>query len=200
MPLWGSGREGSEKKPTYLNTAEQQVTYATPKGWTQPAQGNGNAAADREVLVAIGGLSLAQATEKTGIAAATISSINWNQSNFDKSDGGTIAVVVNYNEVVIVTGTPTVLATNGNQGTGSGRPNQTLSYSGGTTTNRLTFTSAVIGAANAATNADDLFTVAAQSVTLAGGTISDADGVVGAQGLVITAAQSTGAGTLPVVA
>jgi len=200
MPLWGSGREGSEKKPTYLNTAEQQVTYATPKGWTQPSQGNDNAAADREVLVAIGGLSKAAAAQGTGIAKATISSINWNQDNFDKSAGGTIAVVVNYNEVVIVTGNPTVIATNGNEGSGSGRPNQTLTYSGGTTTNRLTFTSSAIGAGAGATNPDDLFTVAAQSVTLAGGSISDADGTVGAQGLVITAAQSTGAGSLAVVA
>jgi hypothetical protein len=202
MPLWGSGREGSEKKPTYLNTAEQQVTYATPKGWTQPSQGNGNALADREVLVAIGGLSLAQATEKTGIAAATISSVNWNISTFSKAaTGNLLTVTVNYNEVVTVAvSNPTIVVTNGNEGSGSGRGPYTLTYASGTATNRLTFTWP-IAAGHGSTNVGDILTVGAQSVVLASSsTISDVDGVVGAQGLVITAAQGTGAGTITVVA
>ena len=205
MPLWGSGREGSEKKPTYLNTAEQQVTYATPKGWTQPLQGISAAriaaGADREVLVAIGGLSKVAAAQGTGIAAATISSVNWNISTFDKSDGATLSVTVNYNEAVTVAvSNPTIVVTNGNEGSGAGRGPYTLTYASGTGTNRLTFTW-VIAAGHASTNADDVLSVGAQSVVLASSsTISDADGVVGAQGLVITAAQGTGAGTITVVA
>ena len=201
MPLWGSGREGSEKKPTYLNTAEQRVTYATPRGWTQPAQGNGNAAADREVLVAIGGLSKVAAAQGTGIAAATISSVNWNISTFDKSAGGTLSVTVNYNEVVTVAvSNPTIVVTNGNEGSGSGRGPYTLTYASGTGTNRLTFTW-VIAAGHGSTNPNDVLSIGAQSVVLASSsTISDADGVVGAQGLVITAGQGTAAGTITVVA
>ena len=204
MPLWGSGREGSEKKPTYLNTAEQQVTYATPKGWTQPAQGISAAraaTADREVLVAIGGLSKAQATEKTGIAAATISSVNWNISTFKKDEVNVLSVTVNYNEAVTVAvSNPTISVTNGNQGSGGGRGPHLLTYASGSGTNRLTFTLS-IGANNNATNADDVLSVAAQSVVLASSsTISDADGVVGAQGLVITAGQGTAAGTITVTA
>ena len=195
MPLWGSGREGSEKKPTYLNTADQQVTYATPKGWTQPAQGNGNAAADREVLVAIGGLSKAQASEKTGIAAATISSVNWNISTFDKSAGETLSVTVNYNEAIDVAtggGTPTIVVTNDQ------RANHTLSYASGTGTNRLTVT-LVIAAANAATNAGDILSVAAQNVAKNSGTIKDAGASTNAQ-IAISAGHGTATGTVTVVA
>ena len=205
MPLWGSGREGSEKKPTYLNTAEQQVTYATPKGWTQPAQGISAAraaTADREVLVAIGGLSKAQATEKTGIAAATISSVNWNISTFKKDEANVLSVSVNYNEAVTVAvSNPTIVVVNGNEGSGSGRGPYTLTHNAATSTaNRLTFEWA-IAAGHGSTNPNDVLVIQAQSVVLASSsTISDADGVVGAQGLVITAAQALAAGTITVTA
>jgi len=196
MALWGSGDGGvaAEKKPTWLTTEDARDVYATTGGWTAAAGGTDNAAAQREVLVAIGNLSEA-AVVSTGLAAATISSVNWNISTFDKSAGGTLSVTVNYNEVVIVAvSNPTIVVTNDQ------RANHTLTYVSGTATNRLTFT-LVIAAANAATNAGDILSVAAQSVVLASSsTISDADGVVGAQGLVITAAQGTDAGTITVVA
>ncbi len=201
MPLWGSGREGSEKKPTYLNTAEQQVTYATPKGWTQPAQGISAAraaTADREVLVAIGGLSGAQSGELSGLAAATIASVNWNISTFDKSAGGTLSVTVNYNEAVTVAvSNPTISITNGNQGSGSGRGPHLLTYASGTGTNRLTFTLAIGAGANA-TNAGDIFAIGAQNVLLASSsTISDD---AGAAAVAISATQGLAAGVITVVA
>ena len=198
MALWGSGDGGvaAEKKPTWLTTEDARDVYATTGGWTAAAGGTDNAAAQREVLVAIGNLSEA-AVVSTGLAAATISSVNWNISTFDKSAGGTLSVTVNYNEAIDVAtggGTPTIVVTNDQ------RANHTLSYASGTGTNRLTFT-LVIAAANAATNAGDILSVAAQSVVLASSsTISDSAGVVGAQGLVITAAQGTAAGTVTVVA
>ena len=202
MPLWGSGRGATqliaEKKPTFLTAAEQRAVYATTRGWTQAAQGNGNAAADREVLVAIGGLSGAQSGELSGLAAATIASVNWNISTFDKSAGGTLSVTVNYNEAVTVAvSNPTIAVTNGNEGSGSGRGPHTLTYASGTGTNRLTFT-LVIAAANAATNADDVLVIGAQNITLASSsTIVDDAG--NAQ-VAISAAHGTAAGTILVVA
>ena len=201
MPLWGSGREGSEVKPLYLTAVEKRAVYATTAGWTQAAQGVSAARAalaDREVLVAIGGLSGAQAASGTGLAAATISSLNWNITTFDKSAGGTLSATVNYNEAVTVAvSNPTIAVTNGNEGSGSGRGPHTLTYASGTGTNRLTFTLA-IGAANAATNADDVLVIGAQNITLASSsTIVDDAG--NAQ-VAISAAHGTAAGTILVVA
>ena len=153
-----------------------------------------NAAAHREVLVAIGNLSEA-AVVSTGLAAATISSANWNISTFDKSAGGTLSVTVNYNEAIDVAtggGTPTIVVTNDQ------RANHTLSYASGTGTHRLTFT-LVIAAANAATNAGDILSVAAQNVAKNGGTIKDAGASTNAQ-IAISAGHGTATGTITVVA
>ena len=201
MPLWGSGREGSQVKPLHLTAVQKRAVYATTAGWTQAAQGISAARAalaQREVLVAIGGLSGAQSGELSGLAAATISSVNWNISTFDKSAGGTLSVTVNYNEAVTVAvANPTIAVTNGNEGSGSGRGPHTLTYASGSTTNRLTFTLA-IGAANAATNADDVLVIGAQNITLASSsTISDD---AGAAQVAISAAYGTAAGTILVVA
>ena len=202
MPLWGSGRGATqliaEKKPTFLTAAEQRAVYATTRGWTQAAQGNGNAAADREVLVAIGGLSGAQAASGTGIAAATIASVNWNISTFDKSAGGTLSVTVNYNEAVTVAvSNPTISITNSNAGSGSGRGPHLLTYASGTGTNRLTFT-LVIAAANAATNADDVLSIGAQNITLASSStiVDDA----GNAAVAISSVEGLAAGVITVVA
>jgi len=196
MALWGSGDGGvaAEKKPTWLTTEDARDVYATTGGWTAAAGGTDNAAAQREVLVAIGNLSEA-AVVSTGLAAATISSANWNISTFDKSAGGTLSVTVNYNEAIDVAtggGTPTIVVTNDQ------RANHTLSYASGTGTNRLTFT-LVIAAANAATNAGDILSVAAQNVAKNGGTIKDAGASTNAQ-IAISAAHGTATGTITVVA
>ena len=191
MALWG--KTGAATKPGTSKYAKREV-YANTKGWVQPAQGNGNAAAQEEVLVCIKGLSSAvSATTGTGLAQANITSINWNITTFDKSDGGTLSATVNWDENVTVTGSPTLAVA------GTGGRNHSLVYSSGSTTNRLTFILA-IGAANAATNADDELTFGANPLAHAGGsTIVDS---LGGGNSVITSAAGIGtsAGTITVVA
>ena len=161
MGSWGA-TDANESKPSFLTDAEKRSAYATTKGWVVPAGGNGNAAADPEVLVAIGGLSGA-----TGINIADISSLNWAVDGFDKSDGGAISAVVNYNEEVTVTGTPRLTLTNDTPSR-----NVVLDYASGTDTNRLTFTK-TIAANNAATDAGDVLSMGANAVALNGGTIKE---------------------------
>ena len=191
MALWG--KTGAATKPGTSKYAKRAV-YANTKGWVQPAQGNGNAAAQEEVLVCIKGLSSAvSATTGTGLAQANITSINWNITPFDKSAGGTLSATVNWDENVTVTGSPTLAVA------GTGGRNHSLVYSSGSTTNRLTFILA-IGAANAATNADDELTFGANPLAHAGGsTIVDS---LGGGNSVITSAAGIGtsAGTITVVA
>ena len=201
MPLWGSGREGSQVKPLHLTAVQKRAVYATTAGWTQAAQGISAARAalaKREVLVAIGGLNLAQAASGTGLAAANVTSVNWNITTFDKSAGGTLSVTVNYNEAVTVAvSNPTIAVTNGNEGSGSGRGPHTLTYASGTGTNRLTFT-LVIAAANAATNADDVLSIGAQNITLASSSTITDD--AGNAGVAISSVEGLIAGVITVVA
>ena len=184
MSSWGASA-ASDAKPKYLTVAEKRDVYATEKGWTAAAGGNDNALADREVLVAIGDLGGATATDK--LDAANISSVNIKTSSFSKADGGTVSVSINFNETVTVTGTPTVELTNDTPSR-----NLTLSYASGSTTNRLTF-SLVIAAANAATNVADALTIGVNAMSLAGGTVTN---TVGGGNAVIT--NSAGTGTLTV--
>ena len=159
MPLWGAV-EGSEALPKFLTTAQQKDVYATNSGWVVEAgsamTGNGNTSADPEVLVAIGGLAGVSGT--TGLGEATIQSVNWDITTFDKSAGGTLSVTVRWNEpVVVAVSNPTLVVTNDTNA------NHTLTYASGTGTHELTFTLA-IGAANAATDADDVLSISAQSI------------------------------------
>ena len=197
MGLWGA-TDADEAAPKWLTTAEKKLVSATTRGWELEAAsgltGNDNASADREVLVAIGGLA-------TSIGQATIASVDWNTTTADKSDGFTLSVTVRYNEAVTVVtsgGTPTIAVTNSNAGSGSGRGPHTLSYASGSTPNELIFTLA-IGAANAATTADDVLSVAAQDVALNSGTLTDTIGAGNAE-VAITAAQGTACGTGTVTA
>ena len=193
MSLWGN-----DVKPKNLTTAEKKEVYATSQGWVREAgsvlSGNDNTSATPEVLVAIGGLA-------TNMGAANITEIEWISSTFDKSAGGTLSARVRFNEAVdVVTtgGTPTLSVTNGNQGTGSGRGPHALAYASGTGTNELVF-SLTIGAANAATEADDVLVFGANPLALNSGTIKDAGTATNAT---ITSAASIGtaAGTVTVVA
>ena len=197
MPLWGAS-DADESKPKWLTTEEKKNVIATQAGWVRKAgtaeSGNDNSSADVEVLAAISGLSVS-------IGQATITYVDWTSSvaTFDKSEGFTLSVTVGYNEAVTVTGSPTIAITNGNQGSGSGRGPHTLVYASGTGTNALVF-SLAIAAANAATNADDVLTVAAQSIAHAGGsTMVDTHGAGNAE-LVITAGQGTACGSRTIVA
>ena len=198
MPLWGA-TDSDESKPKNLTTAEKKEVFANASGWVREAgsalSGNDNTDADPEVLVAIGELS-------TSIGAADITEVEMVTTTADKSEGFTISVRVRYNEpvdVVTTGGTPTLAVTNGNEGTGTGRGPHTLSYASGTGTNELIF-SLAIAAANAATNADDVLTVGAQSIALNSGTIKDASGTASDASRVISSAQGTAAGSVTVTA
>ena len=198
MPLWGA-TDSDESKPKNLTTAQKKQVFANASGWVLEAgsalSGNDNTDADPEVLVAIGELS-------TSIGEADITEVEMVTTTADKSDGFTISVRVRYNEAVdVVTtgGTPTLAVTNGNEGSGTGRGPHSLSYASGTGTNELIF-SLAIAAANAATNADDVLTVGAQSIALNSGTIKDAAGTASDASLVISSAQGTAAGSVTVTA
>ncbi len=198
MPLWGA-TDSDESKPKNLTTAQKKQVFANASGWVLEAgsalSGNDNTDADPEVLVAIGELS-------TSIGAADITEVEMVTTTADKSEGFTISVRVRYNEpvdVVTTGGTPTLAVTNGNEGTGTGRGPHSLSYASGTGTNELIF-SLAIAAANAATNADDVLTVGAQSIALNSGTIKDASGTASDASLVISSAQGTAAGSVTVTA
>ena len=191
--------DSDESKPKNLTTAQKKQVFANASGWVLEAgsalSGNDNTDADPEVLVAIGELS-------TSIGAADITEVEMVTTTADKSDGFTISVRVRYNEAVdVVTtgGTPTLAVTNGNEGTGTGRGPHSLSYASGTGTNELIF-SLAIAAANAATNADDVLSVGAQSIALNSGTIKDAAGTASDASLVISSAQGTAAGSVTVTA
>ena len=202
MPLWGAV-EGTEDLPKFLTTEQKKDVFANQSGWVVEAgstmTGNGNTSADPEVLVAIGGLAGVSGT--TGLGEATIQSVNWNITTFDKSAGGTLSATVRWNEpVVVAVSNPTISVTNSNAGSGSGRGPHTLTYASGTGTHELTFTLA-IGAANAATNADDVLSIAAQSVVLASSsTIKDTGTTATNAELAISSAQATACGTITVVA
>ena len=163
MPLWGNS-DAVEAKPKHFTAAEKLNVYATEKGWVKKITGTGGRAnrIQEEVIVAIGDLG-------TALNLADITAIDWNIDSFDKSDGGTLSVTVTFNEPVEVAtdgGTPTLTVTNDTNS------NHTLLYASGSGTNRLTFELA-IAAANAATDAGDVLSIAANCVALASGTINE---------------------------
>ena len=195
MPLWGI-TDADESKPKWLTTAEKKEVYANNSGWVveggSAQTGNDNADAQPEVLACVGDLA-------TAVGAADIGEVEWITTTADKSEGFTLSVRVRYNELVTVTGNPTLAVTNGNQGSGSGRGPHTLVYASGSGSNELVF-SLAIAAANAATNANDVLSVAAQNINHAGGTMKDtADGTTNSA-LAISADQGTACGTITVVA
>ena len=152
--------------------------------------GNDNADAQPEVLCCIGDLA-------TGLGAADITEIEFITTAFDKSDGGNIDVRVRFNEAVTVDtsgGTPTLTITNDTPSR-----NLTATYLSGSTTNELIFRK-TIAAANAATNAGDVLSIAANAMALASGTIKDtADGSTNAT-ITNSGAIGTAAGTITVAA
>ena len=198
MPLWGAS-DSDESKPKNLTTAQKKQVFANASGWVLEAgsalSGNDNTDADPEVLVAIGDLS-------TSIGAADITEVEMVTTTADKSEGFTISVRVRYNEpvnVVTTGGTPTLAVTNGNEGSGTGRGPHSLSYASGSGTNELIF-SLAIAAANAATNADDVLSVGAQTIALNSGTMKDASGTASDAARVISGALGTAAGSVTVTA
>ena len=196
MGLWGA-TDADESKPKWMTTAQKKEVLATTAGWVVEAgstmTGNDNTSSTPEVLVAAGGLT-------TSLGAATITSAEWITTTADKSDGFTLSIRVRYNEAVdVAVSNPTIAVTNGNQGSGSGRGPHTLTYASGTGSNELVF-SLAIAAANAATNADDVLSLAAQNITLASSsTIKDAGTATNSE-VAISSAQGTACGTITVTA
>ena len=196
MGLWGA-TDADESKPKWMTTAQKKEVLATTAGWVVEAgstmTGNDNTSSTPEVLVAAGGLT-------TSLGAATITSAEWITTTADKSDGFTLSIRVRYNEAVdVAVSNPTIAVTNGNQGSGSGRGPHTLTYASGTGSNELVF-SLAIAAANAATNADDVLSIAAQNITLASSsTIKDAGTATNSE-VAISSAQATACGTITVTA
>jgi hypothetical protein len=182
MALWGKAHASADNKPKYLPEDENSNytkgnVFANQSGWVvqagTAANGNDNASATPEVLVAIGGL--AGATDTTGLRAPTITDMRFvigSTATTDLTAGSsaqTITVEITYDEQVTVAGNPTVAVANGNEGTGSGRGPYTLVYTGtGSTANRLRFT-----LASQTIAADDVLTLGGSNIALAGGTISD---------------------------
>ena len=193
MALWGI-TDADEAKPKWLTDAEKKEVFANNSGWVveggSSMTGNGNVDAQPEVLCCIGQLA-------TGLGSADITQIEFITTAFDKSDGGNIDVRVRFNEAVTVNtsgGTPTLTITNDTPSR-----NLTATYLSGSTTNELIFRK-TIAAANAATNAGDVLSIAANAMALASGTIKDtADGSTNAT-ITNSGAIGTAAGTITVSA
>ena len=184
MALWGH-TSGTESKPNWLSDADKTNTSAKPHGWELKKVVGSRTLT--ETLVAWSSSALT-----TALGAADITDIDWNITAFDKSEGGTLSVKVIFNEAVDVTGTPQLTVVN------SVNSDHVLSYASGTGSNELTFT-LVIGAANAATDANDVLSIGANAVALNGGTIKD-KGTATASTITSVAGIGTAAGTITVVA
>ena len=188
MALWGKAHASATNKPKYLPTDENSDynrgdSYATNDGWVMkagtPASGNGNADADPEILVAIGGLAGVSST--TGLKAPTVTKMRFvvgNTATTDMTAGdGTqrILVEITYDEEVTVNttgGTPTLVIAN-NDASGGGYGNHTLSYQPtGSTKNQIRFEKTSAGLGNT-----DVLTLGGSNIVLNSGTIKDtADG------------------------
>ena len=183
MPLWGKAHASTSNKPKFAPVDENSPhnrgdIYATNKGWVRKAgtkaSGNGNANAEPEVLVAIGGLAGSSST--TGLRAPTITRTRFVVGTTDHTDFTAedatfqCEVEITFDEAVTVTGSPTLTVTN-NDASGGGYGNLTLAYQAAdSTANQLRFKKTSAGAGNT-----DVMTVS--TLALNGGTIVDtADG------------------------
>ena len=193
MGLWGASTS-DESKPKNLTTAEKKNVFANASGWVRQAgtadNGNDNTSATPEVLVAIGDLS-------TSLGNATIDAVNFAVGQTVSGAGGSsLTVEVHYNEqVTVATASPMVVVSNDQTGSG-GSASLTLTMDGALpfTGDTLSFSTTV---SNAAVNATDVLSIAAQNVNLNGGTIKDA-GTTTDSAVAISAAQGTAAGTITV--
>ena len=183
MSSWGTAHASATNKPKFLPEDENSKytradCMATESGWVMragtSATGNGNASADHEVLVAIGGL--AGATDTTGLRAPTVTNMRFvigtaAATDLTAGSGATIQVEITWDEgVTVATANPTLAIANGNQGSGSGRGPYTLVYTAtGSTANRKRFT-----LASQTIAASDILTIGGANIVLASSsTISD---------------------------
>ena len=195
-PLWGA-TDSDESKPKNLTTVEKRDVFANNSGWVRvagtAANGNDNANATPEVLVAIGELA-------TSLGQATISSVRFTTSEVDASAGGTLAGAVEFNEqVTVATAAPLMVVTNSRAGGGSAA-NFTLTMDGTlpVTNDTLTFSTTLTGG-DGKQVADDVLSIGAQTINVNGGTVVDTVGG-GAAEMAISGAVGTAGGTITVVA
>jgi len=191
MGLWGA-TDADESKPKHLTTAEKKQVFATTSGWVREPnnadQGNDNASANPEVLVAIGDLT-------TSLGAATITSCEFITTAWDASAGGTLQCRVRWNEAVDVVVGGSSLKLNVNRTpSGGSAASHTLVYASGTGKNELVFQLAIAGGSPVAAN--DSFAITEQNLAFGGGTTLKDAGTNVTSEFVITTAQSVAAGTL----
>ena len=194
MGLWGA-TDADESKPKHLTTAEKKQVYATTAGWVREGnnadQGNDNASAPPEVLVAIGDLTVS-------LGAATIASVDMVTTAWDASAGGTFQVRVRWNEAVdVVEAGSGLKMTLTRTPDGGSAASHTLRYASGTGGNEIIFSLAIAGGA---ASADDVFSIGAQSLVKAGATTVKDAGTETASEVAITAAQGTATGTITATA
>ena len=177
MSSWGTAHASATNKPKFLPEDENSKytradCMATESGWVMragtSATGNGNASADHEVLVAIGGL--AGATDTTGLRAPTATAMRFvigTAATTDFTAGSsaqTLTCEITWDEGVTVAGSPRVVVVN------DSRSNHTLTYTAtGSTANRKRFT-----LASQTIAANDILTIGGANIVLASSsTISD---------------------------
>jgi len=186
------------------STAQKLNVTATSGGWVRVQDadsykysGNDNPLTTPEVLVAITNLAAKLTPLLSGFTWLSPAGLD-GEREFDKSVGGTLSIVAHFSQAVVVTGSPTISVTNGNQGSGSGRGPDVLVYASGTTTEELTF-SLVVAGGSGTHNASDVLSTGTNVMALAGGTIkavSDAEVAT----ITNTAAIGTATGTVLVIA
>ena len=195
-PLWGA-TDSDESKPKNLTTVEKRDVFANNSGWVRAAgtalNGNDNADATPEVLVAIGELA-------TSLGQATVSSVRFTTSEVDASAGGTLSAAVEFNEqVTVATAAPILVVTNDQAGSGSAASfSLTMDGSLPVTNDTLTFSVTLTGG-DGKQEEDDVLSIGSQTINTNGGTVVDTIGGGNAE-MAISAAQGTAAGTLTVVA
>ena len=166
-------------KTKVFNDCKEKRYLRNSKGWVYRGPNTGL----EEVLVAIGGLSgKINLADITQVEFITDSLINGSR---------TITVDVTFNEAVVVTGTPQLTVTNGNQ-SGDGDGNYTLDYtSTGSTPNVMRFTKA-----SQTVSTGDVLTVGGSgTIALNSGTIKDSSG--DRVGSIAGGAVTTGGTTFP---
>ena len=187
-----------------FSVAQKKNVTAAGGGWVRVQDsdsykysGNDNPATTPEVLVAIRNLAARLTPVLSGFTWLSPAGLD-GEREFDKSVGGTLSIVAHFSQAVVVTGSPTISVTNGNEGSGAGRGPDVLVYASGSTTEELTF-SLVVAAASATHNASDVLSTGTNVMALAGGTIkavSDAETAT----ITSTAALGNDAGSILVVA
>ena len=107
MPLWGTAHAATTNKPKFCpndvnSPYDKTRVYADSSGWvvTGPATGNGNTAADPEILVAIGGLS--GASSSVGLKHPTLTNYRI-ITNDDHGTSNNIVFDVSWDESVTYT-------------------------------------------------------------------------------------------------